>query len=112
MKVHKRDHKYVQKEPDKGFDPERNKRIIDEVIADTEKMRVKKHREYDEALEERMSAVATYLTSLQQGGKTSGIEKYFGRKYLLYLRGQDIMQKIQENLTIVKNGKIIKRAGD
>lgn len=112
MKIARQDERFVQKEPDAGFDPERNRRIINEVIEDTEKICAKKQREAGEQLHERTDAVATYLHNIQQGGNTSNISKYFGRKYLAYLRGQEVLQQIQKGLTIVKDGKIIKRAGD
>lgn len=111
MKIHKRDYKFVPKDPDIGFDAARNKRIIDEVIEETDKVRARKMREHNTKLKERTDAVAQYLHNIAQGGNSS-ILKYFGRKHLAYLRGQEIMQEIQKNLTIVKDGKIIKRAGD
>lgn len=111
-KVHKRDYKFVPKDPVDGFDPQRNKRIIDEVIEETEKAWKVKKRAYSQQLEERTDAVTMYLKNIEQGNGNTDITKYFGRKHLLYLRGQDILQKIQERLTIVKDGKVIKKAGE
>lgn len=112
MKVHKLDHKYVPKDPEKGFSADRNNKIIDEVIEESERIWQAKRREHNAQLAERTDAVATYLTSIAQGGKTTSIEKYFGKKHLAYLRGQEIISKIQKSLSVVKGGKIIKRAGD
>lgn len=111
-KVHKRDYKFVPKKPEVGFSPERNEQIINEIIEETDQIRAKKRREFDTKLQERTDAVATYLHSLDQGGKSSNIEKYFGRRHLAYLRGEEIIRELQSGLTVVKNGKIIKRAGD
>lgn len=112
FKVHKKDYKYVPKDVASGFDAERNKRIIDEVIEETDRVRARKKREFTEQLKERTDAVATYLHSIEQGGSTSNILRYFGRKHLSYLRGKQILEKIQAGLTVVKNGKVIKRAGE
>lgn len=111
LKVDRKDWKFVPKNPDIGFSAEHNKRIIDEVIEETDKVRKRKLREHDEKLKERTDAVAQYLHNIAQGSNSS-ILKYFGRKHLAYLRGKEIMQEIQKNLTIVKDGKIIKKAGD
>ena len=111
-KISKRDYKYVPKDAEKGFSAEKNQRIINEVIEETDKIRLKKRKEYSKALEERTDAVSEYLHNLSQGGRTSDISKYFGRKYMAHLRGQEILAKIQKDLEVVKNGQVIKRRGD
>lgn len=111
MKIHKKDYKFVQKEPDKGFDADRNRRIVDEVIEETDRIQARKRRETSQRLEERTDAVSQYLYSISQGGHESNVMKYFGRKELMRLRGQEIMNEIQKDLTVVKDGKVIKRAG-
>ena len=111
-KVNKLDYGFVPKDADANFDPENNKRIIQEVIEESEKLWKAKKRAYDDALGERTDALAQYVKSVSEGNTNSNVSKYFGQKYLLYLKGQDILQKIQQNLQIVKDGKVIKKAGD
>ena len=111
-KVHKLDYEYVNKEPDGDFDPARNKRVIQEVIEESEKLWKAKKKAYSDALGERTDALAQYVKSVSEGNTNSNVSKYFGQKYLMYLKGQEILQKIQKNLQIVKDGKVIKKAGD
>ena len=111
-KVHKLDYEYVNKEPDSDFDPARNKRIIQEVVEESEKLWKAKKRAYSDSLGERTDALAQYVKSVSEGNTESNVSKYFGQKYLMYLKGQGILQEIQKNLQIVKDGKVIKKAGD
>ena len=111
-KVHPKDYEFVNKEPDADFDPKHNKRIIQEVIEESEKLWKAKKRAYSESLGERTDALAQYVKSVSEGNTESNVSKYFGQKYLMYLKGQEILQKIQKNLQIVKDGKVIKKAGD
>jgi len=78
---------------DPNFSPERNKAIIDETIRANEQNVLRKRKEYDEAISERAEAVASYLNHLKNG-KSSTVEKYFGRRMLAQLRGDDIRQKL------------------
>jgi hypothetical protein len=95
MKIDRKDYKYVPKHADADFDADRNRRIIDEVIEETEKIQAKKRRETSEKLEERTDAVAQYLYNISQGGRTSNVMKYFGRQELLRLKGKNILRDIR-----------------
>lgn len=95
MKIDRKDYKFVNKNADVGFDADRNRRIIDEVIEETEKIQVRKRREASQKLEERTDALSHYLYSVSQGGHESNVMKYFGRKELLRLKGQNIMRNIR-----------------
>ena len=87
------DKKYVLPEPDKDFNPDKNKRVIEGTIRKYEKMRKKKMDEFTDNLRERTDAVATYLkSSAVDNGKP--IEKYLGRKNMKDLVGAEILEKL------------------
>lgn len=94
-KIDKSDYHLVPVNPDPGFDPEKNKRVIEGTIKKYEAMRRKKIKEHGEQIEERSDALASYLKGMEQGGKQSDIGKYFGKKHLAYLRGQAILERIK-----------------
>ena len=98
---------------DPGFDPERNKRIIEESIKKNDAIRRRNLKEHGEEIKERSQALAMYLKNLSQGTGNSDMNKYFGQKELARLRGEEILARITDPL-IVRNGdgRIIRRAGD
>ena len=98
--IQPQDLKYVKIDPDPEFDSEHNKRVIEKTIKDNEKLVKARNREFDEKSKERTNAVAIYLRSLNQGGKTTDHEKFFGKKYLTYLRGKEIMEKLKGQMAI------------
>ncbi len=112
-RIHKKDEKYLQILPeDPNFDPEHNKRVIEETIRDTDKMLRTKEHEHDEAYRERASAVASYLKSISTKGTKPGIEKYFGRRYLAYLQGKTAISRMKDQLTVIgSQGQVIRKAG-
>jgi len=74
---------------DNGFDPERNKKIIEEVALNNWKNREKKRKEFADKLEERADAVATFWKSDKVGNERITpmlIKRYFGKKELFNLR--------------------------
>ena len=77
---------YFVEDGEKGFSPEYNNMVIKRTMEKAKKMRLKKQKEYDEAIGERADAVATYLKSRVAEGN-SPIEKYFGKKTMAQLRG-------------------------
>ena len=93
------DYKFVPKDADANFDAKRNLQIVEDVIAETEKMWEAKKKESFDKIEERTDAVATYLHSLEQGKGNSNVEKYFGRKHLAYLRGQQIINELKKRVS-------------
>ena len=98
--IQPQDLKYVQVDQDPEFDPEHNKAVIEKTIKDNEKLVKARNREFDEKSKERTNAVAIYLRSLNQGGKATNHEKFFGKKYLAYLRGKEIMEKLKGQMAI------------
>lgn len=93
------DYKFVPKDADANFDAKRNLQIVEEVIAETEKIWEAKKKAAFNKMEERTDAVATYLHSLEQGKGNSSVEKYFGRKHLAYLRGQQIINELKKRVS-------------
>lgn len=108
--VRPEDKKYILDVPDAGFSPERNKFIIEQSIKDYEAMRAKKYKDQVEQYEERADAVVTYLKSLNKGAGESNMERYFGRKNLAYLRGEEIREKLMAGMTVRdQDGNIIRK---
>ena len=94
----KRDHAlFFIEDGEEGFSPERNKAIIANSIKKYNDYKKKQVKKYHEALDERVHAVACYLKSKFVDSTNSNIfEKYFGKNYLAYLRGQKIKRVLQE----------------
>jgi hypothetical protein len=97
VKVQKEDYKFFKEKGDPGFSPERNKYVIEKTIAKYEANRKRKMQQFQDNLGERTEAVAMYFKHLTQG-KTTPVEKYFGRRNLAYLQGQNIMHKLKNAL--------------
>jgi hypothetical protein len=98
--IQPKDLKYVSVDPDPNFDPEHNQRVIEQTIRDNDKLVKSRIGVFDEKAKERTNAVATYLRSISQGGKSTDREKFFGKKYLAYLRGQEVMDSIKQQMMI------------
>ena len=99
------DLKFVSVVPDPNFDPVHNVAVIEKTIKDNEKLVRERNNEALEKTKERTNAVAIYLRSLNQGGKTIDYQKFFGRKYLAYLRGKEIMEQLKGQLELRGRGK-------
>ena len=100
------DLKYVSVDPDPAFDSERNKQIIEKTIRDNQRLVKKRTETTVEGVKERTNALAIYLRSISQGGKSTNYEKFFGKKYLAYLRGKEVMEKIKGQLMLQgRNGQ-------
>ena len=94
------DIKYVSVDPDPDFDPLHNMAVIEKTIKDNEQLVRTRNKEAEEGAKERINATAIYLRSINQGGKTVDREKFFGKKYLAYLRGKEIMEQIKGQLML------------
>ena len=55
----------------------------------------RKRQEFKEKSEERISAIASYTHKLANTRENTSVEKYFGKKYLTYLRGEQIINKLR-----------------
>ena len=105
-KIAPEDEKFVPIAPDPDFDPEHNKRVIQNIIRKTLENKKRIEKENLEGIKERTKAIAQYISSLEQGGKSSSIESYFGRRELARLRGEEILQRIKNAMLIKKkNGE-------
>ncbi len=103
--------RFFNSDPD-GFSPERNKFIIEETIRKYEATRVKKVNDVVDHYSERADAVVSFIKSVDRGkGAQGNLEKYFGKQMLAYLRGQQIRDKLMNNMLVKdKAGNIVKRA--
>ena len=88
---------FFKEDGDEGFNPERNKAIIKETIRKNQENRKRILREEEDNIRERADAVATYLKSKVAEGSTP-VEKYFGKRYLAYLRGMKITNILKSRL--------------
>lgn len=96
MKIHKADLQFVPVDADADFDPEHNRRVIEKTIRDSERIRRQKNREFGEKIAERADAAAHFLKGLSEGKTSTSVEKYFGRRELARLRGQEIIKSLQK----------------
>lgn len=108
------DLKYVSVDPDPNFDPLQNMAVIEKTIKDNEKLVKARNKEAVDGVKERINATAVYLRSINQGGKSTDREKFFGKKYLAYLRGKEVMSNIKQQMMLQgRDGKafVIKAKG-
>lgn len=73
---------------------EHNHRVVEDSILRYEKMRADKLKLSNEGIEERSDAIATFFRHINMGGNNN-IEKYFGKKELARLRGQEIVAQLK-----------------
>jgi len=110
--VARQDWKFVKVDPDPDFSPQHNRRVIDEVIKESDALSRERRREFAEGLGERASALASFISAVNLGGKSESAEKYFGKKFLKHLKGEDKIAERQskDGLKIVNNkGKVIRK---
>jgi len=98
---------------DPDFNPVRNKYIIDKTIKDYELNQKRKMKDYEKVLRERTDAVACYLTSEHGAGSGKSVERYFGRKLLNKLIGEELLERIRlrKEDTLNLRNKVIKGKG-
>lgn len=101
--IDEKDFKYVPAEPEPGFSVEHNRRVIEESIKKNDRLMRQKQKEFDEAIEERTDASVSFLQALIRGKYNSSdphtaAMKYFGKKELARLRGEEIRQQLMDNL--------------
>lgn len=78
MDISKEDWGFVPTDPDPDFDPEHNKKVIQETIRKAELMKERKRREFREGLGERAQAVASYIQALKDGRTNATFQEYVG----------------------------------
>ena len=106
--IKREDWKYVPKDPEPNFSPERNKRIIKETIEDSDRKRKEARKNWTKDMRERTDAIAQYLTSDHGATVNKRVERYFGKKQLTRLRGEDILTMLKGD---VSQGNQIVAAG-
>lgn len=89
-----RDKKFYVSTPDIGFNPARNKAIIEGTIRKNDLKRRKKIDAYVDTVRERSEAVVSYLFSRKGAQGGNSVERYFGKQVLAYLRGQKIVEEM------------------
>ena len=96
-KIHRLDWQYLKQKPegDPNFSPEHNKRVIENTIKKTDRMRRQKQREFEEKLRERTWASGKYIKHIEKGGESDPV-KFFGKDYTMYLKGKEIMDRLAE----------------
>ena len=85
---------YYKEEGDEGFSPERNKAIIENSIKKYEAKRKAQADKMVDKYGERADAVVSYIRAVDRG-MTPSIESYLGKKYLAYLRGQELLAEMR-----------------
>jgi len=104
MKVSKKDQHFILDKPQAGFNPDRNRLVVEETIREYEQNRKRRQKNFDDALSERSHAVASYLKS-KAVDSSKPIDKYLGKRWLAYLRGQDIVNRLMQ----IRNPSITKK---
>ena len=104
--IEKQDFQRFYKDTDeKGFSPTKNKYIIEKTIRDYEAKRAQNMKSKVELYAERADAVISYLKHLEQGKGESNLMRYFGKRELARLRGDEIREKLMHGLQIVRAQK-------
>lgn len=104
VKVTKEDYqRYYIPQGDAGFSAERNNFLIEDTIKKTDAKIAQNKKVFKEKLEYRTDAVASFLKAVDKGKYQSGssqekLIKYFGKKELTKLRGQEIAEKIKRSM--------------
>ena len=100
-KINPLDWRYMEQNPegDADFSEEKNNEIIANIIKKTDKNHRKKSREFQTNLRERTEATASFLKALENGASTDA-EKFFGKRELARLRGEEVLNKLKEQARV------------
>ena len=109
-KISPEDWKFVPVEPDPDFSEEHNRKVIAETIRKSERARRMKEKEHGNKIDERAQAIAKYLKDVESNGASSNLVKYFGRKELARLRGEEIVGILKGNISYAKKQEAINKA--
>lgn len=94
--------KYFLPNGDEGYVKKHNDYVMSEVIRKYEAKQKAKLAEVVDQYGERADAVVTYLKAVAKG-KEAKVDRYFGKKYLAHLRGEEIRQELMGGLRLIKN---------
>lgn len=70
--------------------------MIEETIRINDLKRAKIQREFKAETQERVEDLTMFLKGIDQGGRSSDLDQYFGKKHAAYLRGEQIVSKLRE----------------
>lgn len=88
---------------DPNFNAEHNRQVVERTINKVEKEREEKVKFWNEQMRDRADATAMFLKHVDNG-KNNDVLKYFGRKEMARLRGEDILTQLKGSI-FNKNGK-------
>ncbi len=107
MNISKSDWKYVPVDAEPGFSPEKNKAVVERTIKKYEAMRKAKMKQWVSGVQERTDALATFFKSRAFRLGTPA-EKYFGKKWMAYLRGEKIKDEVFTRKIKVDTNRLLK----
>ncbi len=93
-----KDYKYIVEHPNKDFSPRKNNAIIEETIKEADKYHRTEGLVIEEALGERIEAVAAYSCYRFNRG-TKSIKQYLGDKLYAKMVGERILEKVRVSQT-------------
>jgi hypothetical protein len=91
--IKKEDLKFFVEKGEPGFNPERNKQIIENSIKKYERTVAQKRAEHRDELAERVDALVQYFCSPKF--ISNPINHYFGKRWIAYLRGEQALDRIK-----------------
>ena len=109
-KISPEDWGLVSVDPDPDFDPEHNRRVIAETIRKSERAKRMREKEFGDKIDERTEAIAKYLKDVEGNGASSSVMKYFGRRELARLRGEEIRDTLKGTISHAKKQEAIEKA--
>lgn len=95
---------FFKEDADQTFVERHNNAVIDEVIKKYDAQQREKLRIAVENYGERADAVVHYLKAIDRG-KEPNVNRYFGRKYLAYLRGEEIRKELMSGLNTLSKAR-------
>lgn len=78
MDISKQDWGFVPTDPEPGFSPDHNKKVIEETIRKAKLMKERAKREFREGLGERAQAVSSYIQAVKDGKTNATFQEYVG----------------------------------
>lgn len=106
------DERFWPNEPEPGFNPERNRQVIEGTIKKYEQKRARQMGNFVDNLRERTDAVASFFKK-KDWGYSGGVRRYFGKRYLAKLRGEDIISSLRASPQSLANlrGLVVRGKG-
>lgn len=108
MKIDPKDLKFVPVDPDPDFDPAHNKRVIADTIKASEKLRRKKQRDFEQGVKDRVWVMSKFKKSVEKG-KTNSIQEFLGRREIARLKGQSVLEYLQDQANMIGKENLIKK---